>query len=87
MTVVKMYLYAGIILIGCSAALHYFLYISLREAGRNYIAFNWFWPVLFDYFKLRSEHGWPRWPAYLVLPTVVLGLLLVLVGVVKLSHI
>jgi len=87
MTAVKLYLYAGIILIGCSAALHWFLYVNLRDAGRNYIAFNWFWPVLFDYFKLRSKHGWLRWPAYLVIPTLVLGLVLFVIGVSKLSHI
>ncbi len=87
MTSVKVYLYAGIILMGCSAALHYFLYLSLREAGRNYIAFNWFWPVLSDYLKLRSKHGWPRWPAYLVVLTLVLGLILFLFGVDKLSRV
>jgi len=59
MNIVKAYIYAGIILIGCSAALHYFLYLSLREAGRNYIAFNWFRPFLSDasgrLIRLRSE--------------------------------
>jgi hypothetical protein len=87
MTIVKVYLYAGIILIWLFAALHYFLYLSLREEGRNYIASNWFWPVLSDYLKLRSKHGWPSWPAYLVVPTLVLGLVLFLIGVDKLSHI
>ena len=87
MIIVKIYLYAGVILLGCSAGLQYFLYLRLRDAGRNYIFFNWLATVLSDYLKLRSRHGWPRWPAYLVILTLILGLVLLVIAVEKLSHV
>jgi hypothetical protein len=77
-TVAEIYLYTGVLLLGSSAALHYFLYLRLRDTGRNYIVFDWFWPVLTDYSRLRSKNRWSPWPVYLVVLTMVAGLAFVL---------
>ena len=50
-TVTQLYLYAGVLLVGCSAAIHYFLYQRLRDTGRKYIAFNLVAVVLSDYLR------------------------------------
>jgi hypothetical protein len=83
-TVAEFYLYGGMFLLGCSAALHYFLYLRLRDTGRNYIIFNLLWPVLSDYLRITSKQRWSPWPAYLVLPTMVVGFVLLCMGVFKL---
>lgn len=82
--ITEFYLYAGVLLLGCSSAIHYFLYLRLRDTGRNYIMFNWLWPVLADYLGVRSKYGWSPWPVYLVLLTMVVGLVLLCVGVFRL---
>jgi len=57
-TVTQFYLYAGILLIGSSAAIHYFPYLRLRDTGRKYIAFNLVAVILSDYLRERVKHGW-----------------------------
>ena len=70
----------GVLLLGCSAALHYVLYLRLRDTGRSYIAFNLLSTVLSDYLRLRSRQGWSPWPAYFVVPTAVAGFVLLFLG-------
>jgi hypothetical protein len=84
MTMVKLYLYIGVLLLSCSAAIHYFLYLRLRDAGRNYIVFDCFWPVLSDYLRLRSKNGWSAWPPYLAVLAMVVGLVVFCIGAFKL---
>ena len=83
-TVAEIYLYAGILLLGSSAALHYFLYLRLRDTGRNYIVFDWFWAVFSDYLRLRSKNFWSPWPVFLVALMMVAGFALFCIGVFKL---
>ena len=78
------YLYSGILLVGCSAAMLYFLYARLRDIGRRYIAFKLPSKLISDYLRVRSQYGWSPWPAYLVWPTAVAGWALFFVGVTKL---
>src|SRR5262249_18112885 len=85
-TVTQFYLYAGILLIGSSAAIHYFPYLRLRDTGRKYIAFNLVAVILSDYLRERVKHGWSPWPAYCVIPAAILGLVLFSVGVFRLSQ-
>jgi hypothetical protein len=85
-TVTQFYLYAGILLVGCSAAIHYFLYLRLRDTGKKYVAFNLVSVVVSDYLRERQKHGWSPWPAYFVVPTAIVGFALFFVGVLRLSH-
>ena len=80
----QLYLYAGVLLVGSSAAILYFLYLRLRDTGRKYIAFNLPTQLLTDYLRVRSQYGWSPWPAYLVWPTAIAGWVLFIVGVTKL---
>ena len=82
--ITEFYLYSGVLLLGCSSAIHYFLYLRLRDTGRNYVVFNCLWPVLADYLGIRSKYGWSRWPVYLVVLTMFTGLVLFCVGVFRL---
>ena len=78
------YLYAGVLLVGCSAAMLYFLYLRLGDAGRKYIAFELPARLISDYLRVRSQYGWSPWPAYLVWPIAIAGWALFFVGVTKL---
>jgi hypothetical protein len=83
-TVTQFYFYAGIILlVGCSAAIHYCLYLRLRDTGKKYIAFNLAYVVVSDYLRERSERRWSPWPAYLVVPTAIVGFVFFFVGVFR----
>ena len=84
--VTQFYLYAGVLLVGCSSAIHYFLYQRFRDTGRKYIAFNLVAVVLPDYLRERSTRGWSPWPAYCVIPTAIVGFVLFVIGVVRLSQ-
>src|SRR5215475_5890000 len=76
-----LYLYVGVLLLGCSAAIHYFLYLRLRDEGRNYLFLDCLWPVLADYLRLRSRNGWSAWLPYLVVLMMVIGLAIFCIGV------
>jgi hypothetical protein len=80
----QLYLYAGVLLLGCSAAIVSFLYLRLRDTGRNYILLKLLTQVLGDYLRVRSQYGWSPWPAYLVWPTAIAGWVLFIVGVTRL---
>jgi hypothetical protein len=80
----QIYLYVGVLLLGCSAAIQYFLYLRLRDTGRKYVAFNLLTRILTDYLRARSQYGWSAWPAYFVLPIAIAGLVLLVVGVTRL---
>jgi hypothetical protein len=78
------YLYAGLLLVGCSAVLLSFLYVRLRDVGRRYIAFKLPIQLISDYLRLRPQYGWSPWPAYLVWPAAIAGWVLFFVGLTKL---
>jgi len=78
------YLYTGVLLVGCSAALLYFLYLRLRDVGERYIAFNLPRRLVSDYLRLGPQYGWSPWPAYLVWPIAIAGWALFFFGVTKL---
>lgn len=77
----KFLLYAGILLIGFSCAIHYYLYLCLRDIGKKYAAFNLLAVVPRDYLQNRKEHGWPTWPAYTMWALLLCGLVTFVVGV------
>ena len=79
------YLYVGIFLLACFASLHYYLYLRLRDTGYKKSIFNFLLvDVPVDYLKTRAKYGWSAWPAYLVWPVLIGGLVLFVIGVFKL---
>jgi hypothetical protein len=80
----QLYLYAGILLVGCSAVLLYFLYLRLRDVGRTYIAYKLPIQLISDYLRLGPQYGWSPLPVYLVWPTAIVGWVLFFIGVTRL---
>jgi hypothetical protein len=80
----KPLLYLGIFLIGFSSAIHYYLYLRLRDIGKTYVAFNLLAVVSKDYLRNRKQYGWPTWPAYLMWTLLLCGLVVFAVGVFRL---
>lgn len=79
------YLYGGVFLLACFAILHYYLYLRLRDAGlRKDISNFLLIEIPFDYWRLRAKHKWSPWPAILVWPALVGGLLLFALGIFRL---
>lgn len=81
----QFYLYAGMFLLACFASTHYYLYLRLRDVGYNKSILNFLlFEVPLDYLRLRRNHGWSPWPAYLIWPTLLAGIALLVTGVFKL---
>jgi hypothetical protein len=79
------YLYAGVACLACFAIIHYYLYLRLRDTGYNKSIFDFLLvEVPVDYLRLRTKYGWSPWPAYLLWPALVAGLVLFVIGVSKL---
>lgn len=76
------YLYVGIFAISCFATIHYYLYLRLEEAGRSKnISRFLLLGIPRDYLKLRKHLNGSPWPAYLLGPILVIGLMLLVVGI------
>jgi len=84
MQITQFLLYVGIFLIGFSASIHYYLYLRLRDTGKNYVIFNLLEEVSKDYLRNRTKYGWPAWPAYLMWALLICGLVLFVTGVFRL---
>ena len=81
----KPYLFAGMSFLASFAILHYYLYLRLRDAGQKKDIFNFLLvEVPIDYRRLRAKYNWSPWPAILVWPALIVGLLLFGLGVSKL---
>ncbi len=79
------YLYVGIFLLACFASIHYYLYLRLRDTGYKKSIFNFLLvEIPVDYLRIRAKYGWSAWPAYLVWPALIGGLVLFVIGVFKL---
>jgi hypothetical protein len=44
------------------------------------------WGLPAKYLKVRSEHGWSPWPAYLLWPSLILGIVSLVVGLFRLQN-
>ncbi len=78
----------GFALIGVGSVMWWHLQLVMTRAGYKTRMFQQFpndigLPV--QYLKVRSGHGWSPWPAYLIWPCLVLGILF-LVGGLALDH-
>jgi len=72
----------GFCLIGAGAVLSFHMYRKMSRAGFN-VAFGRFeatWRLPGQYLYVRKEQGWSPWPAYLVWPCHLLGLIALVAG-------
>lgn len=81
----KILLYVGIFLLGGCAALHYLLYLRLRDIGINKTIFDFLLvEVPLDYLRNRRKYGWSAWPALLMGVLFLAGILVFVAGVSRL---
>jgi hypothetical protein len=82
---------AGLLLIGGAGVLFIHIQLKMIRAGykTSYAFFGkplsmngWDMPV--QYLKLRAKHDWSPWPAYLLVPCVVLGIVVLVFGLFRL---
>jgi len=85
MLITKFPLYLGVLLIGFSSAILYYLYLRLRDLGKHYMAFNLSATISKDYLRNRTEYGWPAWPVYLMWALLVCGIIVLMIGVFRLQ--
>jgi hypothetical protein len=78
----------GFVLVGVFAVL--FFHIQKKMKGIGYRP-HYFGALLYDgklpaeYLKVRKQHQWSPWPAYLVWPSLALGIFALVVGLFWLS--
>ena len=81
----------GLVLIGGAALLFIHVQLKMIRAGykTSYAFFGkplgangWDTPVL--YLKVRAKHGWSPWPVYLLGPCIILGLVVFVLGLLRL---
>jgi hypothetical protein len=82
---------AGLLLIGSAAVL--FIHIQLKMIRAGYkTSYGFFgkplsangWDTPVRYLKVRAKHGWSPWPVYLLGPCVVLGIVVFVLGLLRL---
>ena len=84
MTETKILLYVGIFLLGGFAAVHYYLYLRLRDIGINKTIFDFLLvTVPIEYLRNREKHGWPVWPVFLMWGLLLAGVLIFVAGVFR----
>jgi len=71
---------SGIFLVGAAAVLDTIFRMRMARAGQPGAlvkggAFNYA-----EYHKIRSEHGWPGWPVYLMWALIICGIGLLIAG-------
>lgn len=84
MLITRFLLYLGVLLIGSSSAILYYLYLRLRDIGKHYVAFNLPETISRDYLRNRTKYGWPAWPVYLMWALLASGLIVFMIGVFRL---
>ena len=81
----KIFIYCGMSFLAGFSSIHYYLYLRLRDVGYRKSIFNFLLAeVPVDYLRLSTKHGWSRWPAYVIWPILIGGLVLFSVGVLNL---
>jgi hypothetical protein len=85
MPTTKFLLYLGVLLIGFSSSILYYLYLYLRDIGKHYVAFNLPATISKDYLRNRTKYGWPAWPVYLMWTLLAAGLIVFVIGVFRLQ--
>jgi hypothetical protein len=72
----------GFVLIGAGAAFDFHVKHTLQKAGFpvNFFVRDYRLASMRQYLKSRSGHGWSPWPAYLILPALITGLISLIAG-------
>ncbi len=77
----------GFLLIGSASAM--FMHIQFKMIRAGYKT-SWGklpangWDTPFAYLRVRSKHGWSPWPAYLLWPCMIVGIVIFALGVFRL---
>ncbi|MGH9688644.1 MAG: hypothetical protein ACRD5K_16290 [Candidatus Acidiferrales bacterium] len=72
----------GFLFLGASAVLFFHIQSAMAKAGHK-VHFQGFILDIGlpgEYLKTRTRHGWAAWPAYVVWPCLILGILLLIGG-------
>jgi len=73
----------GFLLLGAYSILFIHIQFKMRDAGYDAYPLLWRpkdWGLPFEYLKIRAKHGWSPWPAYLVWPCLIAGVILLVFG-------
>ena len=78
----------GFGLVGGFAVVLFHIQSRMNSAGFKINFFgglvsNWRLPA--EYLKARKQHHWPAWPAYLVWPCLIAGIVLLVIGLFRLA--
>lgn len=82
----------GLMLIGGAIVLYTYVQLQMIRAGYKsssaylkipILAAN-NWNTLVHYLKVRANHGWSPWPVYLLGPLFFLGVVILIIGLVRL---
>jgi hypothetical protein len=79
----------GFLLIGAYAVLFVHIQFKMRSVGyKTYpmVSRPSDWGLAVKYLKIRSQHGWSPWPAYLLWPSLILGVVTLVVGLFRLQN-
>jgi hypothetical protein len=79
----------GLLLVGVSSILFIHIQFKMRSVGfKTYPMFTRpsDWGLPSKYLKIRCEHGWSPWPAYLLWPSLILGIVSLVVGLFRLQN-
>jgi len=80
-------LIAGLILIGISGILSISIQLKLVRLGHKFPYSKYLtksnWDLPQQYLRIRTEQGWSPWPAYLIWPAGIVGVICLLVGLFR----
>jgi len=79
----------GFIFIGTFAVLLAHIQLKMVRAG-NKLPYGRYltkrgWGASFEYLKIRGERGWSAWPAYLMWPAAIIGVVCLVIGLFRLQ--
>jgi hypothetical protein len=75
------YLALGLVILGIPGVVTYYVYRQLSDLGFRAI----WWPTYFtEYIRVHKKHAWPIWPVHLSWLSLVIGVALLFVGVLRL---
>ena len=83
------YLFAGLLFVGIPTVGYWHIYKKLSEVGFKYpyrlaLPAIWWEAYVREYARTRAKYGWPAWPLHVMWLSLLLGIPLVVVGVLKL---
>jgi hypothetical protein len=75
---------SGFMLFGVSGMLLAHIQLKMLKLGHKFPYAKYLtksnWDIRGEYLRIRSQHGWSPWPAYLIWPAAATGVLFLLLG-------